>query len=44
MIKLTKTALRQVLGDARRLPSLIELQTFVSDAIKIVNDRADHYH
>ena len=27
------------MGEARRLPSLIELQTFVSDAIRIVNDR-----
>ena len=39
MVKLIKTALSQVLGEARRLPSLIELQTFVSDAIRIVNDR-----
>ena len=39
MVKLIKTALSQVLGEPRRLPSLIELQTFVSDAIRIVNDR-----
>ena len=38
MVKLIKTALTQVLGEARRLPSLIELQTFVSDAIRIVHD------
>ena len=39
MVKLIKIALSQVLGEARRLPSRIELQTFVSDAIRIVNDR-----
>ena len=31
MVKLFKTALSRVIGDARRKPSLIELQTFVSD-------------
>ena len=39
MVKLIKKALTQVMGEARRTPSLIELQTFVSDAIRIVNDR-----
>ena len=39
MVKLIKTALSQVLGEARRLPSLVELHTFVSDAMRIVNDR-----
>ena len=39
MIKLLKNALHQVMGEARRKPSLIELQTFASDAIRIVNDR-----
>ena len=39
MIKLIKKALVQVMSEARRKPSLIELQTFVSDAIRIVNDR-----
>ena len=39
MVKLFKTALRQVVGHARRLPTLIELQTFTLDAVRIVNDR-----
>ena len=39
MVKLFKNALAKVLSDTRRLPSLIELQTFTSDAIRIVNDR-----
>ena len=39
MVKLFKTALSRVIGDARRKLSLIELQTFVSDAVQIVNDR-----
>ena len=39
MVKLIKTALSQVLGEGRRLHSLIELQTFISDAIRIVNDQ-----
>ena len=33
MVKLFKTALSRVIGDARLKPSLIELQTFVSDAV-----------
>ena len=39
MVKLIKRALVQVMGEARRKPSLIELLTFVSDAIRIVKDR-----
>ena len=39
MVKLFKNALAKVLSDTRRLPSLIELQTFTSDAIRIVKDR-----
>ena len=39
MVKLFKNALERVLQDVRRRPSLIELQTFVSDAVHIVNDR-----
>ena len=39
MVKLFKTALKQVIGRARRKPTLIELQTFTSDAVRIVNDR-----
>ena len=39
MVKLIKNALNQVLGEARRQFSLIELQTFVSDAVRMVNDR-----
>ena len=39
MVKLFKTALRQVIGRARHKPTLIELQTCASDAVRIVNDR-----
>ena len=39
MVKLFKNALGRVIGEARRNPSLIELQTYVSDAVRIVNDR-----
>ena len=39
MVKLFKSSLGRVMGEARREPSLIELQTFVSDAVRIVNDR-----
>ena len=39
MVKLFKTALCQVIGRARRKPTLIELQTYASDAARIVNDR-----
>ena len=39
MVKLFKSALSRVIGDARRKPSLTELQTFASDAVCIVNDR-----
>ena len=36
MVKLFKSALSRVLEPARRKPSLIELQTFFSDAVRIV--------
>ena len=39
MVKLFKKVLESVAGEARRKPSLIELQTFISDAVRIVNDR-----
>jgi len=39
MVKLFKNALYQVLDNSRRKPSLIELQTFTLDAVRIVNDR-----
>ena len=39
MVKLIKNSLGRVLEGVRRKPSLIELQTFVSDAVRIVNDR-----
>ena len=39
MVKLFKKALTSVTGEARRKPSLIELQTFTLDAVRIVNDR-----
>ena len=39
MVKLFKSSLSKVLFDARRKPSLIELQTFFSDAVRIVNDQ-----
>ena len=39
MVKLYKNALSRILTNARRKPSLIELQTFTSDAVRIVNDR-----
>ena len=39
MVKLFKKALNHVLEGIRRKPSLIELQTFTSDAVRIVNDR-----
>ena len=39
MVKLFKSALSRVLEPARRKSSLIELQTFFSDAVRIVNDR-----
>ena len=39
MVKLSKTALHRVLHNTRRMSSLIELQTFFSDAVQIVNDR-----
>ena len=39
MVKLFKGALSLVLEPVRRKPSLIELQTYLSDAVRIVNDR-----
>ena len=39
MVKLFKNVLGWVLEQIRRKPSLIELQTFFSDAVRIVNDR-----
>ena len=39
MIKLLKNALYRTVENTRRLPSLIELQTFASDTVRIVNDR-----
>ena len=39
MVKLFKSALSRVIGDARRKPSFIKLQTFVSGAVRVVNDR-----
>ena len=39
MIKLIKNSLGRALEGVRRKPSFIELQTFVSDAVRIVNDR-----
>ena len=37
--KLFKNALERIIGEARRKPSSIELQTFVSDAVRFVNER-----
>ena len=39
MVKLFKDAFNCVLDQSRRKPSLIEMQTFTSDAMHIVNDR-----
>ena len=39
MVKLFKTALFRVLDNTRRMPSLIELQSFFTAAVRIVNDR-----
>ena len=39
MVKLLKTALQRLLHNTRRMPSLIELQAFFSDELRIVNDR-----
>ena len=38
-MKLFKTSLTRVMNEIRRKPSLIELQKFMSDAVRIVNDR-----
>ena len=40
MIKLFETTLSKVYNFSRRKPSFIELQTFASDAVRIVNDRS----
>ena len=39
MVKLFKNAVGRVLEQTRRKPTLFELQTFFSNAVKIVNDR-----
>ena len=39
MVKLFKTSVTRIMNEIRRKPSLIELQTFMSDALRIVNDR-----
>ena len=39
MVKIFKNDLSRILGNARRKPPLIELQTLTSDAVRIVNDR-----
>ena len=39
MVKLFKDAFNRVFDQSRRRPSLIEIQTFTSDAVRIVNDR-----
>ena len=39
MVKLFKNALSRVMVEIRRKPSLIKLQIFFSDALRIVNDR-----
>ena len=39
MVKLFKTLLTQVMNKIRWKPSLIKLQTFMSDAVRIVNNR-----
>ena len=49
MVKLFKTTLYKVMDNARRLPTLIEMQTFTVEAVRIVNDRplttpSDHFN
>ena len=39
MVKLFKTALHRILHNTRRMPSLIELQPFFLDAVRIANNR-----
>jgi len=39
MVKLIKQVMGRALVDVRRKPTLIELQTFFSNAVRIVNDR-----
>ena len=38
-MKLSKNAVSHVLENSRCTPSLIELQTFISDSVRIVNNR-----
>ena len=39
MVKLFKKALNQTIESIRRTPTLIELQIFTIDAVRIINDR-----
>ena len=39
MVKLFEKALNQTIENTRRTPAIIELQTFVIEAVRIVNDR-----
>ena len=39
LVKLFKNVLNRVMGEVRRRPNLIELRTFFSDAVRIVNER-----
>ena len=39
MVKLFKKALNQTFENTRRTPTIIELQTFVIEVVRIVNDR-----
>ena len=39
MVKLFKKTLNQTIKNTRRTPTIIELQTFVIEAVRIVNDR-----
>ena len=39
MVKLFKKGLNQSIESIRRTPTLIELQTFTNDAVRIINDR-----
>ena len=39
MVKLFKTAMFRVLDNTRRMRALVELQTYFTDAVHVVNDR-----
>ena len=39
MVKLFKKTLNQTIENTRRTPTIIELQTFVIEAVRIINDR-----